>query len=168
MHWKKKSKFVWSCHRGGGGLKTSDKVWSFMVFFLNLSLREEKKIRLCLKFRETSPLYCNFRHVLIFLKLHFFTLNDVKQKNHFNIWPYLVHQTYQGDFHNIYFLVFFIFIIFILCTYNWTLGPLCYWWEGKFISILNTRKYGGLWPPTYSSCRGLVAFGHLEGPLGPP
>ena len=33
---------------------------------------------------------------------------------------------------------------------------------------LFTRRYGGLRPPTSSSCGGLVAFGHLEGPSGPP
>ena len=30
-----------------------------------------------------------------------------------------------------------------------------------------TRRYGALRAPTSSSCRGLVAFGHLQGPLGP-
>ena len=33
--------------------------------------------------------------------------------------------------------------------------------------IFCTRRYDGLWPPTSSSCGGLVAFGHLEGPSGP-
>ena len=33
---------------------------------------------------------------------------------------------------------------------------------GQYIS---TRRYGDLWAPTSGSCRGLVAFGHLEGPL---
>ena len=31
-----------------------------------------------------------------------------------------------------------------------------------------TRRYGALRAPTSSSCRGLVAFGRLEGPSGPP
>ena len=31
----------------------------------------------------------------------------------------------------------------------------------------HTRRYSTLWAPTYSSSRGLVAFGHLEGLLGP-
>ena len=33
------------------------------------------------------------------------------------------------------------------------------------LPILVTRRYGALWSPTSSSCGGLVAFGHLEGPL---
>ena len=33
--------------------------------------------------------------------------------------------------------------------------------------ILCTRRYGALQAPTSSSCGGLVAFSHLEGPLGP-
>ena len=37
-----------------------------------------------------------------------------------------------------------------------------------FRHIFVTRRYGGLRPPTSSSCGGLVAFGHLEGPAGPP
>ena len=32
---------------------------------------------------------------------------------------------------------------------------------------MKTRRYGSLHLPTSSSCEGLVAFGHLEGPLGP-
>ena len=31
-------------------------------------------------------------------------------------------------------------------------------------AVSKTRRYGGLQPPTSSSCGGLVAFGHLEGP----
>ena len=48
-----------------------------------------------------------------------------------------------------------------------------YLYAGQFVlvfikfSIYKTRSYGGLWPPISSSCGGLVAFGHLEGPLGP-
>ena len=37
-----------------------------------------------------------------------------------------------------------------------------------FWVICHTRRYSHLWPPTSSSCGGLVAFGHLEGPLGSP
>ena len=33
--------------------------------------------------------------------------------------------------------------------------------------ILKTRRYGTLQVPTSSSCGGLVAFSHLQGPLGP-
>ena len=39
--------------------------------------------------------------------------------------------------------------------------------ENQCSSIFTTRRYGGLQPPTSSSCRGLVACGHLERPLGP-
>ena len=38
-----------------------------------------------------------------------------------------------------------------------------YW----IVLLLVTRRYGALWAPTSSSCRGLVAYGHLEGPSGP-
>ena len=34
--------------------------------------------------------------------------------------------------------------------------------------IFVTRRYGALWAPTSSSCRGLVAFSHLKGPSGHP
>ena len=34
-------------------------------------------------------------------------------------------------------------------------------------TILETRMYGTLLVPNSSSCGGLVAFGHLEGPSGP-
>ena len=35
-------------------------------------------------------------------------------------------------------------------------------------AIYTTRRYGSLQPPTSSSYRELVAFGHLEGLVGPP
>ena len=35
------------------------------------------------------------------------------------------------------------------------------------VSIVLTRRYDTLQAPTSSSCGGLVAFGHLEGPSGP-
>ena len=36
-----------------------------------------------------------------------------------------------------------------------------------FWAIWFTRRYGSLCPPTSSSCGGLVAFCHLEGPSDP-
>ena len=46
------------------------------------------------------------------------------------------------------------------------------WWNFNKLNICSqwnlykTRRYGSLWWPTSSSCRGLVSFGHLEGPSG--
>ena len=37
---------------------------------------------------------------------------------------------------------------------------------GYYTGYFKTRRYGSLWPPTSSSCGGLVAFGYLEGPSG--
>ena len=35
------------------------------------------------------------------------------------------------------------------------------------MQIFSTRRYGAVRAPTSSSCGGLVALGHLEGPSGP-
>ena len=40
--------------------------------------------------------------------------------------------------------------------------------RAPYLLVLYTRRYGALQAPTSSSCGGLVAFGHLEGPSGPP